>query len=140
MQRNREQVIHSFLNGPGSETKNHWMAHDGHIWKKDPWDPCFPNYDANTKEEAVGFYWDHYYTVAYKLQRQYPNAFQIFPTEALNSADGQKRLLSYIGIHDSKMRLHVGIRKGSHFAVSRINSWFNSLGRRVSNVYRRVVH
>jgi hypothetical protein len=83
---------------------NYWQEHDGSRWKEDPvWDSCFPKFDADTKEEAIGLYWDYYYLEAERLQREYPASFRIFPVEDLGSPAGQKRILSFVGIPEADM-------------------------------------
>lgn len=83
---------------------NYWQEHDGSRWKKDPvWDSCFPKFEASTKEEAIGMYWDSYYFEAERLQQQYPERFRIFNVRDLSDAEGQKRILSFIGVADDSM-------------------------------------
>ena len=90
--------------------RNHWMEHDGTRWKVDPWDHCFPKYDVVSKNKAIELYWQDYYSLATKFQEKYPDSFRIFPTSALNTEEGQREILSFIGIPKAKMRLHVAIR------------------------------
>jgi hypothetical protein len=83
---------------------NYWQVHDGSHWKKDPvWDGTFPKFEANSKEEAIGMYWDYYYLEADRLQREYPDSFKIFDVEELSSPEGQKRILSFIGLAENRM-------------------------------------
>jgi hypothetical protein len=83
---------------------NYWQEHDGSRWKHDPvWDSCFPKFDAVSKEEAIGMYWDYYYLEADRLQRKYPDRFRIFDVQDLSDAAGQQRILSFIGIAQDRM-------------------------------------
>ncbi len=83
---------------------NYWQEHDGSTWKKDPvWDSCFPKFEAASKEEAIGLYWDYYYLEAERLQREHPDSFRIFPVEDLGNPGGQRRILSFIGIPKDRM-------------------------------------
>lgn len=83
---------------------NYWQEHDGSQWKEDPvWDSCFPKFEAASKEEAVGLYWDYYYLEADRLQRLRPDSFRIFDVEDLSNPEGQKRILSFIGIPEADM-------------------------------------
>ena len=83
---------------------NYWQVHDGSHWKKDPvWDGTFPKFEANSKEEAIGMYWDYYYLEADRLQRKYPDSFRIFDVQELSSPEGQKRILSFIGLAENRM-------------------------------------
>jgi hypothetical protein len=83
---------------------NYWQEHDGSRWKKDPvWDSCFPKFEAKSKEEAIGMYWDYYYLEADRLQRKHPDCFRIFDVQDLGNPEGQKRILSFIGLSEDTM-------------------------------------
>jgi len=78
---------------------NYWQVHDGSRWKKDPvWDSCFPKFEADSIEAAIGMYWDYYYLEADRLQTLYPENFRIFDIKDLSNAEGQKRILSFVGV------------------------------------------
>jgi hypothetical protein len=83
---------------------NYWQEHDGSRWKKDPvWDSCFPKFEATSKEEAIGMYWDYYYLEADRLQKKHPDKFRIFNVRDLSHSEGQKRILSFIGVAEERM-------------------------------------
>lgn len=82
---------------------NYWQEHDGSVWQKDPvWDSCFPKYEASSKEEAIGMYWDSYYEQAQQLQEKYPENFRIFSVEELNEFQGQSAILAFIGLPEDQ--------------------------------------
>lgn len=92
---------------------NYWQEHDGSRWKKDPvWDSCFPKFQAASKEEAIGMYWDYYYLEADRLQRQHPECFRVFDVAQMSSREGQENILSFIGlpegqrVYDGEVHLH----------------------------------
>jgi hypothetical protein len=83
---------------------NYWQEHDGSRWKQDPvWDSCFPKFETDSKEEAIGLYWDYYYLEADRLQRKHPDSFKIFDVEDLGNPEGQKRILTFIGLAEDRM-------------------------------------
>lgn len=91
---------------PFYQAKNHWQAHDGSEYQPDPvWDSCFPDMPASTRTEAIGRYWDEYYATAEQLQERFPAQFQMFPIEALSSPEGQRRILSFVGVPQEQMVL-----------------------------------
>src|SRR3989344_5979412 len=59
LKRDKNEVVRSFLQK--TEGTNHWMEHDGKKWKFAEFDRSFPKFKAETKEEAIRLYWDHYY-------------------------------------------------------------------------------
>lgn len=84
---------------PFYESKNFWMEHDASYWKPDPvWDKCFPKFDASSKQEAIGKYYDFYYEESEKLAAKYPNLFRIFSLEELNTEEGKTAILDFCGI------------------------------------------
>lgn len=83
---------------------NYWQEHDGNRWKNDPvWDSCFPKFEASTKEEAIGMYWDYYYLEADRLQKKHPDRFRVFDIGDLSSPEGQRDILSFIGLEQSRI-------------------------------------
>jgi hypothetical protein len=45
-------------------------------------------------------YWDYYYTISEAYEKAFPDNFQIFPVEYLNSYGGCHRILTFAGYHD----------------------------------------
>jgi hypothetical protein len=83
---------------------NFWQDHDGSHWMKEPvWDSCFPKFEAASKKEAIEMYWDFYYLEADRLQNKYPDRFKIFDVRDLSDSEGQKRILSLLGIAEDQM-------------------------------------
>lgn len=108
LKRDREETIASFIKK--TPRKNHWVNHDGIQWRHSPWDHCFPKYLASSKEDAIGRYWDEYYGRAAELQSRFPSLFRIFPTESLNTEDGQCDVLDFLTVPQAARRFAVGIR------------------------------
>jgi len=91
---------------PFHKSRNFWQEHDGTEYLQDPvWDSTFPKFDAEDMREAIGKYWDFYYQEAGKLQQRHPGHFRIFPIEAMSSREGQKKILTFIGIPHEQMVL-----------------------------------
>jgi len=91
---------------PYHESKNFWQQHDGTIWQPDPvWDKTFPNFEASSKEDAIGKYWDYYYAEAERLATKHPGVFRIFPIEMMSDREGQANILRFIGINEDEMVL-----------------------------------
>ncbi|RMF07343.1 MAG: hypothetical protein D6762_07755 [Candidatus Neomarinimicrobiota bacterium] len=91
--------------------RNHWVIHQGKIWTRDPrWDSCYPKYDCSTKEEALHRYWQDYHRQSLALEQEYPGRFKVFPLEALNTEEGQREILDWIGIPTAEHRYRVGIQ------------------------------
>ena len=83
---------------PFHTSKNFWMDHDGSKWLLDPvWDKCFPSFEADTMEEAIGKYYDFYYDEAEKYQLKYPDIFRMFPIEDLNTEEGKNCIMDFCG-------------------------------------------
>ncbi len=97
LKRNRRETIKSFMKE--TEGRNHWMRHDGTIWKRDViWDRCYPKFDAVSKEQALEMYWDTYYSEAERLERMYSSSFKIFSIDMLSSSESFQEILRFIGL------------------------------------------
>jgi hypothetical protein len=82
--------------------RNHLVEHEGDRWVRDrKWDKCYPTFDATGLEDALRQYWDHYYETAAKLEATYPSSFKVFEMEELNTEEGQKSILRFLGYEDS---------------------------------------
>lgn len=91
---------------PFYKSKNFWQDHDGSVFQPDPvWDKTFPKFEADTKREAIGKYWDYYYTEAERLAAKHPDHFRIYQVESMSNRAGQADILRFIGIEDSDMVL-----------------------------------
>ncbi|MEQ1661847.1 MAG: hypothetical protein ABL877_04045 [Thiobacillus sp.] len=91
---------------PFNTEYNYWMEHDGTRWQLDPvWDKTFPKFTAPSKRDAIEQYWDYYYQEADRLKLKHPDNFRIFDIEKMSHPDGQREILSFIGLADSDMVL-----------------------------------
>ncbi len=89
---------------PFYQSKNFWQTHDGEQYLPDPvWDSTFPKFEAASREEAIGMYWDYYYQQAELTADRHPEHFRIFPIEAMSHPEGQREILSFIGLSDDAM-------------------------------------
>lgn len=84
---------------PYRRFRNHWVAHDGRGWRRSAkFDKCFPKFQADTLEEALGLYWELYYRTAGELAARYPGKLRIFDLNDLNTPCGQRAILEFCGL------------------------------------------
>lgn len=101
LKRDRDEVVESFL--AHSPFSNHWTDPESLHWNhnKDVHTTQayqWPKYDL-PKKEAIGAYWDEYYSHAEYLQSRYPDNFKIYSMHgALNTEFWQRHMLSFAGI------------------------------------------
>tara|TARA_R110001583_G_scaffold154316_1_gene305992 strand:+ start:21603 stop:22379 length:777 start_codon:yes stop_codon:yes gene_type:complete len=89
---------------PFHESWNFWQQHDGSKWELNPvWDNTFPNFEANSKREAIGKYWDWYYQEAEATEKRHPDNFRIFDISALSHPEGQTEILEFCGLQKQDM-------------------------------------
>ena len=69
------------------------------------WDSTFPKFEAGSKKEAIEKYWDYYYEEADRLARELPENFRIFDIGHLSDQDGQREILSFVGVKEKDMVL-----------------------------------
>tara|TARA_Y100000004_G_scaffold122102_1_gene137296 strand:+ start:66 stop:665 length:600 start_codon:yes stop_codon:yes gene_type:complete len=87
LKRDRDSVIKSYLKK--TRGSNHWQKG---LAKKNVWDECFPKFEAKDKADAIGMYYDKYYSMAEDI----PNAFHM-NTEDLNDSDKCMDMLAFCG-------------------------------------------
>ena len=111
LRRDREETIQSYLRWTGP--KNHWTSRSSPAWNgdwiDDRYDDCYPKFAAE-KTEAIGLYWDHYYSRAESLAVEFPESFRVFPIESLSSERGQIEILQFLGIDFAKMAVDTDLR------------------------------
>ena len=97
LKRDRAATIKSYLN----RNKNcHWTTHDGHRGR---WYWCYPKFAFCTTEEAIGLYWDMYYSFAEAWQsRLSRDIFRIYDTESLNNPNDVSDMLKFVGVPNPK--------------------------------------
>lgn len=91
---------------PYHASKNFWQMHDGSTYQPDPvWDKTFPKFDAPSKREAIEQYWDLYYVEAAALEKKHPEHFRIFDIAKLSNPEGQREILTFVGLKAQDMVL-----------------------------------
>ncbi len=89
---------------PFHSARNFWQEHDGERYQPDPvWDSTFPKFEASSRYEAIGKYWDYYYRQAELTAQRHPGHFRIFPIDAMSKPEGQRDILGFIGIGAADM-------------------------------------
>ena len=92
---------------------NHWVQHDGSFYKKNLWDKCYPSYSSKKSfSEAIGEYWDEYYSECAKLEKKYYDRFRIITLDELNKKDVLSEILDKNEIKGSldfnRIKLNIG--------------------------------
>lgn len=126
LQRDRAATLNSYLRF--TKARKHWMQRDRPTSFGSRWHQCFPKYDAVSKVEAIGYFWDDYYSTARDLERVYAGSFRIFATQTLNTEEGQRSILEFAGIspEDIRCKLPLCFNQGRvvttrSFLISRIS-------------------
>ncbi|MEM7475713.1 MAG: sulfotransferase [Planctomycetota bacterium] len=102
LKRSREQVVDSFgrwIDSNRNYLADHWsrLLRADHF--RDPvWSTIFPKFDAPSRSEAIGKYWDWYYAAVDKLRTQFPERVRCYATETLlNCRQEQSTMLQFAG-------------------------------------------
>lgn len=115
LRRERAATVASFLKVKGAAQLggiNHWMPHDGTYWTRNAWDECYPDYEAESAEEAIGLYWDAYYAAVEAMRRDYPDAVMVLPTERIGDEDAQASLLRFCGFSVPRLMGDLRLNRG----------------------------
>jgi hypothetical protein len=95
MQRPMEAVVSSYMKWVPQ--KNHWMIHDGSIWKHDPkWDKAYPKFESTDKEEAIRQYWTQYAALTQELMDRFPENIKTIHLEDFNTKQCRDAILDLI--------------------------------------------
>lgn len=78
--------------------------------------PILPKFDLPTRKEAAEAFWEFFYEKAEALEAKWPDAFRIWPTEAMNSDEGQLSILAFTGVQGGRT-MHVDTRY-THYSCS----------------------
>jgi len=90
------EVVKSYMEW--TKGRNHWMNHDGTIWRHDPeWDVCYPKYACDDKEAAVRAYYDEYNRESSLWGTQNPESSFSLPMVHLNEPYRLEALLTFCG-------------------------------------------
>jgi len=113
IERNREDVLQSFDEWTSRDSfvdkdtgehyaYNHWQpkSKKASNERKSTYDKSFPTYyDANSKREALGMYWDDYNEESRRLANLYSKSVAIFKfPELLSNIETQREMLTFLGI------------------------------------------
>lgn len=114
LRRPREEVVQSFcrwLDQVHPLPTNHWAVRPALGWYHEPdWTRIFPQYDTQDREEGIRRYWNEYYARIDQMIRLYPEHILLYETDqALNTEDGLRDLLSFIGIPADKQVIALGV-------------------------------
>lgn len=109
--KNKKSTIKSFF--IKTKGKNYWTSEYSEYWDKNDIANdraiIYPKYDL-PKLKAIAKYWKEYYSIAFKLHDKYPKNFRIFDMYyTLNTTNGQKKVLNFVGLEESKMKINIGI-------------------------------
>jgi len=128
MVRDKKEVVKSYLKK--TEGRNHWFKHDGEKWDfDDKWDPCYPKYNIENKEEALEKYWDEYLQETNNLSKKYPENIKIWTIQDLNSEDGKNNILDFLNYKnqrsiDKEFKHNTKLKSQKESIINKIKKWF----------------
>ncbi len=94
----KQAFVESFVKKTGGEDGvNHWIDHDGTKWQRNIWSMIHPSYDAETKREALGRYYDDYNRAIMEMAKEHDNVL-VVRMEDLSSHEEQDRIFAFLGI------------------------------------------
>lgn len=109
MERDREGYVESWV---ASQNRNAWLE-DWDAW----YDLAYMQLGIPQVDVAAGLYWDIYHRISSHLQSILPDRFRIFPTNTLNTEDGQREILRFAGVEEPVLEpgLHLN-RRGTEWS------------------------
>ena len=128
MERNKEEVVKSYIKK--TKGRNHWFNHDGKEWEKDDkWDPCYPKYDINNKEEALEKYWEDYKNQTDNLILKFPEKIKKWTIQALNTTSGKNEILNFLNYNldrniNQEFKHNTKLKSEKENFLNKIKKWF----------------
>jgi hypothetical protein len=101
LKRNKQETIESYMKK--TIGRNHWQTHDGQMYRSDHWDRCYPKYICESKEKAIGLYWEEYYKTCQILSNRYPNNIKIYDINSLNKSESVEEILNFCDLEIKKI-------------------------------------
>jgi len=117
--RDRTEVVKSFMKK--TEGLNHWMYHRGIEWTQNIFDFCFPKYEASTKGEALGLYWDEYQKTLKQEVKKRPDNVLMLHMDELNTEEGQDKIFDFLGLKEHEHLLPCKFNAAKNVWVSILN-------------------
>ena len=102
-------MVQSYLEKFSRQNNNPLQTKKAEGVISDEWDECFPKYDDVSLEEAIGLFYDDYYAEADRLLNIAPEDIRIFSMGCLNTDEGVKQILDFVGIEEQ--RILTSVRK-----------------------------
>jgi len=114
LRRPREEMVAAFarrLDARYPLPINHWARQPAPGWHHDPDETrLYPQYDTQDRDEGLRRYWTEYDGRAEELAQRFPENFCVFDMhQALNTEEGQRGLLSFVGVPPEQQVLAVGV-------------------------------
>lgn len=116
LKRNREEVVESFcayLDKVHPIAVNHWSKVPSQGWFHEPQRTrMYPQYDdVEDRRAGIVKYWNEYYQLAERLQKDFPQSFRIVETEKLSTAEGQTEILGFLGYDENAVVTMPGLQE-----------------------------
>lgn len=92
LKRNREETVKSYMYK--TEGRDHWRVTRS---KPNQWDKMYPKFEAQSKEEAIGMYWDMYYRTTSEMEKE-GIRIRTFDTVSLNDSNGTSQIMKFCGL------------------------------------------
>ena len=84
--------------------RNAWMETGERL------DLSYPQFGL-PQSESIQLYWDNYFIISSALARQMPDRFRVFPLRYMNTKDGQRAILEFIGVSDHVLKPGIRLNK-----------------------------
>jgi len=96
--RDKEGFVESFMRQSGP--RDNWTK--GAEVVQPEFCKCFPKYEAKTKEENLGLYWEEYNATMFDWEKK--GQVKTFPVDMLNAEESQDVLFDWLGMQDHRHR------------------------------------
>ena len=110
LKRDVDEVVDSY--DKWKPNSDHWSFHGYRDTKPDQWDKCYPTFDTENKREGIRKFWHRVYNIIDQYRSD--KRVSLFRTEDLNTEEGVRDILEFIGYEDPKVEVGVKVKSPSY--------------------------
>lgn len=110
LKRDVDEVVDSY--DKWKPNSDHWSFHGYRDTKPDQWDKCYPTFDTENKREGIRRFWHRVYNIIDQYRSD--KRVSLFRTKDLNTEEGVRDILEFVGYEDPKVEVGVKVKSPSY--------------------------
>lgn len=121
LKRNVDDTVDSY--DKWKPNSDHWSFHGYRETLPDEWDKCYPCFETDSKREGIRKFWHLTYNIIEDFEET-SDMVRCFPMQYLNTEEGVRSILNFIGYENPKVRTEIKTTMPSLQGVSGGDIWY----------------